>query len=160
MKPLHLLGLVFSHGAVLGVGFALGIYFLPILIAPASPTTSEIQTVARSHQFQGEFTRDLADSDALHWGEGTITIGAQSVSFSGELAPGPDYQLYLSPEFVETETDFVRLKDQMTLIGPVKTFDRFLLELPAGVDAGSYKAVIIWCETFGEFITAATYTRH
>ena len=33
--------LVFSHLACLAAGFALGVYFLPILTAPTAPTASE-----------------------------------------------------------------------------------------------------------------------
>jgi hypothetical protein len=29
--------------------------------------------------------------------------------------------------------------------------------MPAGVDVSQYNAVIIWCETFGQFITSARY---
>lgn len=75
----------------------------------------------------------------------------------GELAPGPDYNLYLSPEFVETEADFNRIKASMVQVGEVKTFENFVVQVPQGVDPSRYNAVIIWCETFGEFITAAKY---
>jgi hypothetical protein len=75
----------------------------------------------------------------------------------GKLAPGPDYKLYLSPEFVETEADFARLKPQMLRVGKVKTFDNFLVPLPPGVDVTRYTTVIVWCESFGQFITAAKY---
>ena len=47
----------------------------------------------------------------------------------GKLAPGPDYKLYLSPEFVETESDFNRLKPQMAIVADVKTFDNFLVKI-------------------------------
>jgi hypothetical protein len=159
MKPLHIIGLLFSHGAVFAVGFALGIYLLPILIEPEAPPVEQINAAAESHQYQGTFVRALEDSDALHWGEGDITIGEQTVSFVGELAPGPDYKLYFSPEFVETEADFARLKSQMVKVGSIKNFDRFLLDIPAGINPADYTAAIVWCETFGEFITAANYAR-
>jgi hypothetical protein len=119
----------------------------------------DIQAEASQHEFHGEFVRDLEDSDSLHWGEGAVTIGARSISFSGKLAPGPDYQLYLSPKFIETEKDFAQFKSQMVKVGPVKTFDRFLLDIPTHVNPKDYQTVIIWCETFGEFITATTYSR-
>ena len=65
----------------------------------------------------------------------------------GKLAPGPDYKLYLSPEFVETEADFLRLKPKMVRVGDVKTFENFIVPVPAGVDPARYSAVIVWCET-------------
>lgn len=149
--------LVVSHAVVGLIGFALGIYLLPILIAPSSPTQKELESASSAAVYQGQFRRDLADSDALHWGEGTVNIGAHAVAFRGELAPGPDYQLYFSPKFIETESDFLRLKPSMAHVGPVKTFSDFLVPIPAGIDPSDYAAVIVWCETFGQFITAATY---
>lgn len=86
-----------------------------------------------------------------------MSIGARSIAFEGELAPGPDYKLYLSPEFVETEADFHRLKSGMVRVGEVKTFKNFLVPLPESIDPGRYTTVIVWCETFGQFITAAKY---
>jgi len=69
----------------------------------------------------------------------------------------PDYKLYLSPEFVETEADFNRLKPKMARVGDVKTFENFIVPVPAGVDPKAYTTVIVWCESFGQFITAARY---
>ena len=149
--------LVVSHLLVLGLGFALGIYTLPILIAPDAPTAAEVTAQAASATFKGQFRRDLKDSDALHWGEGEVTVGAKAVTLMGELAPGPDYKLYLSPEFVETEADFKRLKAGMVRVGDVKTFKNFVVPVPESVDPARYTTVIVWCESFSQFITAAKY---
>ena len=146
-----------THGLALAAGFALGVYLLPILIAPAGPTTTEIAAKAAGATYTAEFRRDLKDSDLLHWGEGKVTVSKDAVTLSGKLAPGPDYKLYFSPEFVETEADFMRLKARMTRVGEVKTFDNFVVPVPANVDPGRYTAVIIWCERFSQFITAAKY---
>lgn len=146
-----------SHVTVAVAGFAGGIYALPILIAPDAPTVEEIKAASAQALFTGHFRRDLKDSDALHWGEGVVTIAPTAVSFVGKLAPGPDYKLYLSPEFVETEADFNRLKKAMVRVGDVKTFEGFVLTLPRDIDPGKYAAVVVWCETFGQFITAARY---
>jgi hypothetical protein len=86
-----------------------------------------------------------------------VSIGPGSIALAGELAPGPDYKLYLSPEFVETEADFLRLKAAMVRAGDVKTFRNFLVALPEAVDPGRYTTVVVWCERFGKFITAAKY---
>ena len=75
----------------------------------------------------------------------------------GKLAPGPDYKLYLSPEFVETEADFNRLKPEMALVGDIKTFNNFLVSVPPDINPSEYTSVIVWCESFGEFITSAQY---
>ena len=154
MKKLLLL---VSHLAALGLGFALGIYALPILTAPAAPTAAEVRAAAGGAAFTGHFRRDLKDSDALHWGEGTVAIGSRSISLSGRLAPGPDYKLYLSPEFVETEADFLRLKPRMVRVGDVRTFENFVVAVPSGIDPAAFTTVIVWCESFGQFITAARY---
>jgi hypothetical protein len=85
--------LLISHLLAAGVGFAAGIYALPLLTAPAAPSHSAIAAAADIALFQGEFRRDLQDSDALHWGEGTVTVGDRGIAFAGRLAPGPDYKL-------------------------------------------------------------------
>lgn len=149
--------LIVSHLVAVAIGFALGIYALPILIAPAAPTQAEVASQAASARYAGQFRRDLKDSDALHWGEGTVSLTLKAIVLEGELAPGPDYKLYLSPEFVETEADFNRLKSSMVRVGDVKTFKNFVVPVPESVDPSRYSAVIVWCETFSQFITAAKY---
>ncbi len=149
--------LAVSHLLFAGAGFALGIYALPILTAPEGPSASEVGTVAGDAEFSGQFRRDLKGSDFLHWGEGTISVGRQQIALMGEVSPGPDYKLYLSPEFVETEAEFMAQKHRMVRVGDVKTFENFIIPVPASVDPQQFSAVIVWCETFGEFITAASY---
>ncbi len=65
-----------------------------------------MKSLAGSAQYTGQFRKDLRGSDLLHWGEGTVSISQAAVVLTGRLAPGPDYKLYLSPEFVETKEDF------------------------------------------------------
>ncbi len=149
--------LIVSHLVVGLAGFAAGVYFLPILTAPPAPTDAEVAAVATQADYSGTFRRDRADSDRLHWGEGTVSVSRSAVSLDGAVSPGPDYKLYLSPVFVETEADFERLKDQMVRVGDVKTFENFLVGIPEGIDPSDYTSVIVWCESFGEFITAARY---
>ena len=146
-----------THLAAGGMGFALGIYLLPILIAPEGPGEQEVRSVADRSEFTAEFRRDLEDSDALHWGEGTLYVGPDSIALEGRLAPGPDYRLYLSPKFVETEAAFEELKAQMVEVGPVRTFENFMVPVPSSVDPAAFSAAIVWCESFGQFITAAEY---
>ena len=109
--------LLVSHGLALALGFALGIYALPILTAPAAPSAADVQAQATQASYKGTFRRELKDSDLLHWGEGTVSVGPRSITLMGKLAPGPDYKLYLSPEFVETEVDFAKLKPSMVRVG-------------------------------------------
>lgn len=146
-----------THAVALAAGFAAGIYVLPILIAPAAPSAADVTAQAGAAQFTGQFRRELKDSDPLHWGEGTVSVGRRSIALMGRVTPGPDYKLYLSPEFVETGADFLRLKPRMVRVGDVRTFDNFIVPVPDTINPADYTAVIVWCETFGQFITAARY---
>ncbi|MBT8128819.1 MAG: DM13 domain-containing protein [Gammaproteobacteria bacterium] len=157
MKARTVALLIATHGLVGVVGFGLGIYMLPVLIAPSAPSEDAIKAVASQAMYTGQFRKDLTDSDALHWGEGTVSIGPDSVTLMGKLAPGPDYKLYLSPEFVETEADFNRLKNTMVRVGDVRTFKNFVVDVPPGIDPSNFTSVIVWCEAFGQFITSAIY---
>lgn len=157
MSTARWIGLATTHVAMLALGFALGIYVLPILSAPGSPSVAEVQAATGAARFTAQFRRDLKDSDALHWGEGRVTIGSQGIGFEGTLAPGPAYKLYLAREFVETERDFLRVKPTAVALGDVKTFKNFVVPIPPGIDPAEYSAVIVWCEAFSQFITAAKY---
>ncbi len=152
-----ILFLIVTHGLAAALGFAAGIYVLPILTAPAAPTAAQVEAASSGVAFTGRFRRDLKDSDVLHWGEGTVSVGRRAISLMGRIAPGPDYKLYLSPEFVETEADFLRLKPRMARVGEVRTFENFIVPVPPEIDPGAYRAVIVWCESFRQFITAAKY---
>ena len=157
MKLTTLAILIATHSVVGVLGFGAGIYMLPILTAPPAPSQAEVKTMSSQAEYKALFRRDLKDSDALHWGEGTVFVGSKFITLMGQLAPGPDYKLYLSPEFVETESDFNRLKSSMIQVGDVKTFDNFAVNVPSGIDPSKYNSVIVWCESFGQFITAAKY---
>lgn len=146
-----------THGIAMGLGFALGIYLLPVLIAPEAPSDTEVSTSTQQAVYRGVFRRDLPGSDFLHWGEGEIAISADRIGFTGSLAPGPDYQLYLTRELVLTEDDFLAIKNDSAKIGAIKTFENFILDVPQGVDPAEFNAAVVWCETFSEFITAARY---
>lgn len=149
--------LVVSHLLFAAAGFAAGIYVLPILTAPPAPSAADVEAAASQAEFKGEFRRDLKDSDLLHWGEGTVSVSRTSIALTGKVAPGPDYKLYLSPEFVETEADFNRLKASMARVGDVKTFENFIVPVPGNIDPAAFNTVIVWCESFAQFITAAKY---
>ncbi|NOI68013.1 DM13 domain-containing protein [Vibrio sp. 99-8-1] len=157
MKLKHIILLILTHLSVGVFGVGLGIYLLPILIAPTSPTESEVTQLSSQAQYSATFKKDLKDSDTFHWGEGEVSISSDYITLSGNLAPGPDYKLYLSTEFVETEAEFNRLKANMAFVGNVKTFENFAVNVPQDIDLSRYNTVIVWCETFGEFITSAKY---
>jgi hypothetical protein len=152
-----LIRILITHGITLMLGIVLGIYLLPILIAPQAPSDAEVAASSDQIMFTGEFRKELPGSDFLHWGEGEISVSARNISFRGSLAPGPDYKLYLTPALALTEQEFMVIKDQSAYVGDIKTFDNFILSLPEDIDPSKYKAVIVWCETFGEFISATSY---
>lgn len=155
MKKLIIL--IATYALVGAIGFAIGIYTLPILMAPKAPSPKEVYQQHKESRSEGQFRRDLKGSDFLHWGEGTVYVSRTAISLIGRLAPGPDYKLYLSPEYVETEADFLRLKPRMVRVGDVKTFDNFIVHLSDNIDPNEFNTVIVWCESFGQFITAARY---
>lgn len=144
-----------KFGIGLPAGFALGVYFLPILTAEDGLDSAALAQLEASAERRGTFTRDLAGSDAFHWGEGVVHVSRQRVWLDGRIAPGPDYRLYLTPEFVEDEAGFLGIKARSVDIGPIKAFSNFDLAVPPGVEVGDFPAVLIWCEAFAEFITAA-----
>ena len=155
MKKILILAI--SHAAALALGFAAGVYALPILIAPPGPAGTEVQSLQGPARFKAQFRRDLKGSDLFHWGEGTVSLDGNAVALMGKLAPGPDYKLYLVPEFVEGKEAFLKIKASALRVGEVKTFENFIVPLPANVDLTRYNTVLVWCETFSMFISAAKY---
>ena len=148
---------LFSHGVALAMGFAAGIYVLPILTAPPGPDRAAIEAASTNVLYMGHFARDLAGSDFLHWGEGEVRLMADRIVHDGRLAPGPDYKLYLTTEFVDSKEGFLAVKDKAARVGDVKSFDGFILDVPPGVDVSAYTTAVVWCEAFSQFITAAKY---
>jgi len=149
--------LAVSHFVALAMGLALGIYLLPILAAPPAPSEAEVRAASAAASFRTEFRRQLKGSDPLHWGEGALSVGPATIALMGRIAPGPAYKLYLVPEFVETAEDFKRLKTRSLAVADVKTFENFIVPLAPGTDLAQYDTVVIWCESFSQFITAAKY---
>lgn len=142
-------------------GFALGVYYLPILVESAGATASEVKTATKSANYQTSFIRELKDSDGLHWGEGTLYLtkevgGQYYFTLDGQVSPGPDYKLYLTPHFVETEADFNAIKSRSVRVADINSFTNFRIAVPMTIDPTQYKAVVVWCEAFGQFITAGT----
>ena len=157
MSKFIMLKLMATHTVTLLIGIAAGIYLLPLLTAGDGPDKNVLDQVMENRHYSGTFSRDREDSDLLHWGEGELSIGPSRIAFSGRLAPGPDYRLYLSPVFIETERAFIEQKQSMKEVGAINTFDGFLIDIPTRVDAATYTTAIVWCETFDQFITSGVY---
>ena len=150
------LPLVFILG--LGIGFGLGVYFLPIIVADAPAEEAVLQAEEREAEFQAVFTKDLPGSDFAHWGEGTLLLSEERVTLMGEVSPGPDYRLYLAPQYADDEESFLRIKNRSLQVASIKGFKDFSYPIPSGIDIDDYRAVVIWCERFSEFITAGRLT--
>jgi hypothetical protein len=155
MKKIILLAA--THLATLGVGFGLGVYYLPILVAERAPDAGALAAAAKGSAYKATFRKDLPGSDEFHWGTGTISVTPQAIVHQGELAPGPDYKIYLAPRYVETDADFRKIKAQSVQLGSIKSYKGFITKVPTGVNIEEYDTVVIWCEAFGKFITAGKY---
>ena len=155
MKKIFLL--LATHSFVLIFGFALGIYLLPILTAPESVEISKINEYEKKSLYQTEFIRDLKGSDPWHWGEAKVTISKNKITVNGSIAPGPDYKLYLLNDFVEHEDEFLPIKEEAQYVAEVKSFENFVVDVPSNINVSEFNTVVIWCESFNEFITAAQY---
>ena len=145
-----------THAGCLALGFALGIYLLPILTQPESPDIAIIEESLQEASYRRTtFDRNREDSDAFHWGEGELRVYQNTVVFEGVLSPGPDYRLYLTPDYIETESEFLAIKERSQQVGRISTFEGFVLDVP---DVGNlaFDHVVIWCETFSQFITSGS----
>ena len=154
MKKLLLLA---SLLAALATGFAAGIYALPIMIAPPSPSNAMLTQIISEADYTAEFDANISGSDFLHWGEGRLGITGNKVAFIGELAPGPDYRLYLVHEYVNSDKEFLAVKSSALQLGEVNTFKNFLVEFDDGVNFAEYNTLLVWCETFQKYISATRF---
>tara|TARA_X000001036_G_scaffold392967_1_gene392152 strand:- start:53 stop:547 length:495 start_codon:yes stop_codon:yes gene_type:complete len=148
---------IFTHTISLSIGCMIGIYLLPIMIAPEKPSINEFQKVINSAQFDAVFVKDLKESDILHWAKGQILLSKTEIAFRGKISPGPDYKLYLTKKFVQTKKDFLKIKNQSVEIGEIKSFNGFIISTKKEIDITAYNSVVIWCEAFSRFISAAKY---
>jgi len=154
---MRLLRFFITHSMALALGVMLGIYLLPILTAPEGPTVSEVISSSQQAIYHTRFDKEIAGSDLIHWGEGDVSISKSSISLMGSLAPGPDYFLYLTKNLVDSRKSFLEIKADSLKVGPIRTFDNFIVPLDESIDLEKYAAVVVWCETFSQFITSASY---
>ena len=55
------------------VGFALGFYFIPIIVASEGATEIQISTAKQNMLARASFVKDLKGSDSMHWAEGAVS---------------------------------------------------------------------------------------
>lgn len=111
------------------------------------PVAAEARTLTRG---------ELGFVDNLHNGKGpvqVVQVGARRfVRFENVvITNAPDIHIYLSKDtggkYVESNTVY---------LGPLKaTNGSFNYEIPASVDLGQYKSVVVWCRAFTTLITWA-----
>ena len=157
----------FIVGTAFGIlpGFALGVYFLPIIVAEDGADSAQIAQAKNQSLATAVFRRNLAGSDLLHWGEGTLFLSRENLQYfftlEGEISPGPDYKLDLTPKFVEDEAGFEAIKNNSIRIADVADVtghENIRIAVPTSIYPTAYAAVVIWCERFSEFITAGRLT--
>lgn len=112
--------LLISHLTFLGAGTGLGIYLLPILTAQENASLNEINDVKKLAKYKGEFNRNQKGSDVFHWAEGEIYVTDSEIAFKGQVAPGPDYKIYLTKAQAVDKNSFLEMKKEAVLIGELK----------------------------------------
>ena len=140
------------------VGFGVGVYTLPILVEYQASTAVTPPPPATDLDRRGAFRRDLPGSDLGHWGEGGVRLSESDlvIEDGARFSPGPDYRVYLTTRFVDTKSDFLRIKGNAVEIGRMKKFTGPLTyPVPAEVDTNAYDNVVVWCEAFSMFISSA-----
>ena len=95
MKIHQILKATISHSLVMVIGFVLGVYTLPILIAPPAASDNHVQLIAQSNSYQGQFERERQDSDWLHWATGRLTLGEKNHHLSRGNGTRPRLPLVL-----------------------------------------------------------------
>ena len=153
-----LIGFVLGGIVALPVGFGLGTYYLPILVASEGASDAVVAAAKSDAMISATFRKDLKGSDGFHWGEGTLHLtregGQYYFTLEGSVPPGSDYKFYLTPQYVEDEASFLAIKAQSVRVADITGFDNFRVDVPMSIDPTQYPAIIVWCERFSEFITA------
>ena len=151
--------LLFSHTLMLAAGFAAGIYLLPLLIAAAPPSDLELSVIEDDAVYVAEFSREHPSSDFLHWGAGKLFLSNHAAGFKGALSPAPDLTLYISSADIRTPEDFARERSGMKALGRIRSFNDFLVPFGQEHELTAMRSVIVWCDSFDQFITSAALRR-
>ena len=53
--------------------------------------------------------------------------------------------------------EFLKIKMDSLYVGDVKTFTNFTVSSKVSLPLENYNSLIVWCESFNEFITSAKY---
>lgn len=106
-------------------------------------------------------TGQFVDADAVHKGEGSATLytlegGQNVIRFEDfRVTNGPDLYVWLSDAAPGATSEDVRTGRSIEL-GELKgNVGNQNYELPADVDPGEYRSVVIWCRAFGVLFSQA-----
>ncbi len=149
---------IFILGAILGVGTgtAAGFFVFPYVFPPPVANEALAPTDPARPVAIGSFIH-ANTYDPLHWGRGRVSVYQTAVFLEAdfEVAPGPNYFVYLVPKpDVRSSADVKGAK--ILNLGQLRSFkgsQRYAI--PPGTDLGHYASVVIWCEHFGTLISPA-----
>jgi len=144
---------------LLGVaaGFGLGIFVYPyIFLADIVAMDRPEEAAGRKVVARGSFIH-ANPADPVHYGKGRVTLyeGLLRLESDFEVGPGPKFHVYLVPEREVLPSTRVAQTKYVDL-GRLKAFKGSQnFPIAAGIDAGRYGSVVIWCEQFGVLISPA-----
>ena len=101
--------------------------------------------LASSATYRGESRRPKS-SDALHGAKELFLSARRPLRLPVRLAPGPNYKLYVSPEFVKTEAGLQRLKPAMVQVGRVESLENLVVPVADTIDPSPCTTVIVEAE--------------
>ena len=140
-----------KFGASFVMGFALGVYILPILTAEKGLDTAALAQLEASAERSDTLTCDLPGSAAFHWGEGTVRASDMRIWLEVKIPPGPDYRLYLKPSLTTDEASLLKIKDQSVQVGEVR-----LSVIPDSMCRSASRLAIIRRCWYGEAYSASS----
>ncbi|MDI9335875.1 MAG: DM13 domain-containing protein [Gammaproteobacteria bacterium] len=111
----------------------------------------------------GEFDPKAIGSDDLHRGSGKVywveKDDSRYLVFDEDfqVTRGPDYKVYLVPDHnIHHKELFKNIKNQATRLGNVSQFSgKQVFTIPETYHKPEKLGVVIWCETFKQFISYA-----
>jgi hypothetical protein len=158
-----LAALMGGGGLGLLAGFALGIFIYPFWFL--TDVASDVAPATARPLAEGAFIH-ANPSDPVHWGKGGVSLletpdGQRLVRLDEqfEVGPGPRFHVYLVDRApIASNADF-RASAAIDL-GRLRAFKGSQnYAIPAAVDLGPVRSVVIWCKEFGVLITPAALAR-
>ena len=95
-----------------------------------------------------------ADASSRSSSAATTAPGFASPSSEATGAPSPRTRGTTPPR---RTTRYDERGPAAGTLNPRNTFENFVVAVPDGIDVAKYDTVLVWCERFGQFITAAKY---